>query len=401
MITFPYLSEIIRKNQSRIIMVVVDGLGGIPNPDSGLSELESAVTPNLDKLAQTSDCGVSTPVLPGITPGSGPGHLSLFGYDPIKHIIGRGALEAFGAGVELKDGEVAARGNFCSIDSTGLITDRRAGRISTKECQRLCAVLSSITIPKVKLRVIPGEEHRFTVVFEGEGLSPDISSNDPQSIGTYPLSIISSTRVSEPMVHIVEQFIAQAREFLMQERPANMILLRGFSSIPKIPSMASSYQLNPAAIAAYPMYRGLAQLVGMTVLSTGKTFQQEVQTLRDNYLKYDFFFLHYKDADTAGEDGNFTNKVRALEHFDLLIPELTTLEPEVLAITGDHSTPSAMLGHSWHPVPFLIHSKYSIQAVTPAFSEKSCKSGSIGPISAQYLMLSILAHADKLTKFGA
>ena len=401
MITFPYLTEIIRRNNTKIIMVVVDGLGGIPNPDNGLSELEFARTPNLDQLAKTSDCGVSTPVLPGITPGSGPGHLSLFGYDPIKHIIGRGALEAFGAGSELKQGEVAARGNFCTVDSSGLITDRRAGRISTSECQRLCTLLSAITIQQTELSILPGEGHRFTIVFKGTGLSPDISSNDPQTTGIQPLKILASNNASELMLELVEQFLNQAKELLRQEQPANMVLLRGFSSIPQIPSMACSYQLNPAAIAAYPMYRGLAQLIGMKVLPTGKTFQQEIKTLQDNYSKYDFFFVHYKDADTAGEDGSFANKVKALEYFDHFIPELINLKPAVLAIAGDHSTPAVMKGHSWHPVPFLIHSKYAIAGVTPTFSEKPCRSGSVGNIPAQYLMLNILAHADKLTKFGA
>ena len=401
MITFPYLSEIVRSNDSRVIMVVVDGLGGIPSSDTGLSELESARTPNLDQLAQSSDCGLSTPVLPGITPGSGPGHLSLFGYDPIEHVIGRGALEAFGAGIVMKQGEIAARGNFCTIDNTGLITDRRAGRIPTTECQRLCTMLSSITIPQITLRVVPGEGHRFTIVFKGENLSSDISSNDPQATGIQPLTIVGLNKPSNPMIQVVNSFLDQARELLRNEQQANMVLLRGFSSVPNIPSMANSYQLNPAAIAAYPMYRGLAQLIGMTVLPTGITFQQEIQTLVDNYLQYNFFFLHYKDADTAGEDGDFKSKVKALEEFDHLIPELTALKPTVLAITGDHSTPAVMKGHSWHPVPFLIHSKYAIKGITPTFSERSCKSGSIGVIPAQHLMLSILAHADKLTKFGA
>ena len=401
MITFPYLSEIVRSNDSRVIMVVVDGLGGIPSSDTGLSELESARTPNLDQLAQSSDCGLSTPVLPGITPGSGPGHLSLFGYDPIEHVIGRGALEAFGAGIVMKQGEIAARGNFCTIDNTGLITDRRAGRIPTTECQRLCTMLSSITIPQITLRVVPGEGHRFTIVFKGENLSSDISSNDPQATGIQPLTIVGLNKPSNPMIQVVNRFLDQARELLRNELQANMVLLRGFSSIPNIPSMANSYQLNPAAIAAYPMYRGLAQLIGMTVLPTGITFQQEIQTLVDNYSQYNFFFLHYKDADTAGEDGDFKSKVKALEEFDRLIPELTALKPTVLAITGDHSTPAVMKGHSWHPVPFLIHSKYAIKGITPTFSERSCKSGSIGVIPAQHLMLSILAHADKLTKFGA
>ena len=401
MITFPYLSEIVRSNDSRVIMVVVDGLGGIPSSDTGLSELESARTPNLDQLAQSSDCGLSTPVLPGITPGSGPGHLSLFGYDPIEHIIGRGALEAFGAGIVMKQGEIAARGNFCTIDNTGLITDRRAGRIPTTECQRLCTMLSSITIPQITLRVVPGEGHRFTIVFKGENLSSDISSNDPQATGIQPLTIVGLNKPSNPLIQVVNSFLDQARELLRNEQQANMVLLRGFSSVPNIPSMANSYQLNPAAIAAYPMYRGLAQLIGMTVLPTGITFQQEIQTLVDNYLDHNFFFLHYKDADTAGEDGDFQGKVKALEEFDRLIPEVTALKPAVLAITGDHATPAVMKGHSWHPVPFLIHSKYAIKGITPAFSEKSCKSGSIGVIPAQHLMLSILAHADKLTKFGA
>ena len=250
-------------------MVVVDGLGGIPSPTTGLSELESAKIPNVDQLAQSSDCGLSTPVLPGITPGSGPGHLSLFGYDPIQHIIGRGALEAFGAGVTIKQGEIAARGNFCTIDGTGLITDRRAGRISTTDCQRLCTVLSSITIPQISIQVVPGEGHRFTIVFRGKDLSPDISSNDPQAVDTHPLTLVGFNKSSNSMIQIVNRFLDEAKQLLCKEQHANMVLLRGFSSIPDIPSMATAYQLNPAAIAAYPMYRGLAKVLGMTIIETG------------------------------------------------------------------------------------------------------------------------------------
>ncbi|MBI4180348.1 MAG: phosphoglycerate mutase, partial [Chloroflexi bacterium] len=296
------MKAIARSSPSKIVLLVIDGLGGLPHPATGKTELETANTPNLDKLATKSICGLSDPVAPGITPGSAPGHLALFGYDPVSFNIGRGALEAVGIDFDLQPEDVAARGNFCSVDKAGLVTDRRAGRISTEKSTELCQLLDGLVIENVKIFVRPVQEHRFIIVFRGDGLSAEVSDTDPQQTGIAPKAVTASSPEAKRIAGIANQFVAQAKKTLSQFHPANMILLRGFSRRPHFPSMSEIYQLKPAAIAAYPMYRGLARLVGMTVLQTDPSIEDEIETLVQNYQHYDFFFLHIKGADSAGED---------------------------------------------------------------------------------------------------
>ena len=386
---------------SKIVMLVVDGLGGLPHPETRRSELESAVTPNLDSLAQESACGLTVPVLPGLTPGSGPGHLALFGYDPLKYLIGRGALEALGIDVDLKEGEVSARGNFCTVDSQGNLMDRRAGRISSEISSPLCDSLDRIQVNGVELRVYPVEGYRFVLHLKGEELSDKVSATDPQRLGVPALEPKALAPEGEKTAGLVREFVGQAREILKAEERANMVLLRGFSTLPHLPSMGETYGLNPAAIAAYPMYRGLATIVGMKVIPTGRSFGDELDTLQSHYDEHDFFYIHYKPADSAGEDGNFDAKVRALEDLDAHIPRLRALEPDVLMVAGDHSTPAIMAGHSWHPVPFLLRSRWTLGEGQASFSERSCAEGSLGKLPAAQAMLLALAHAGKLAKFGA
>ncbi len=400
MIDLPGIQELCQQTPSKILFLVVDGLGGLPHPETGKSELEAAHLPNLDRLAQQSACGLTTPVLPGITPGSGPGHLALFGYDPLKHQVGRGVLEALGIGVELQAGDVAARGNFCTVDSAGVLVDRRAGRISTTETIPLCRRLDALRIPGLEIHVYPVRDHRFVLTLRGEGLAEEVSETDPQRVGAPPLEAHALTPRSERTARALREFVAQAREVLSREERANMVLLRGFSQIPVLPSMREVYRLNPAAIAAYPMYRGLAHLVGMQVLPTGATFHDELSSLRQHYQAHDFLFLHYKPADTAGEDGDFSAKVRALEELDRFIPQLEELSPDVLVVAGDHSTPAVMAGHSWHPVPLLLHSRWTRGEGIPRFTERACASGAVGRIPATNVMLLALAQAGKLAKFG-
>ena len=407
MIDFPYLDEIVVSTPSKIVMLTVDGLGGLPHPDTRRSELETARLPNLDRLAACSACGLTTPVAPGVAPGSGPGHLGLFGYDPLKYLIGRGVLEALGIGVELEEGDVAARGNFCTVDADGLITDRRAGRVSTQESTPLVQALNQISLPGAGLSVYPVQDYRFALVLRGEGLGQRVSETDPERLEVPPLEVRVQSDGDDP-AHADDQrtaaaanvFVAEARELLREQRPANMVLLRGFSHIPHLPSMADRYRLTPAAIAAYPMYRGLASLVGMQVLPTGGTFQDEVATLTERLDQHDFFYIHYKPADAAGEDGDFDAKVRALEELDAFIPALLELQPDVLMVTGDHATPSIIASHSWHPVPFLLHSRWTQGEGVDAFHERACAGGSLGRIPATSVMMLALAHAGKLTKFG-
>jgi len=395
------IKSISRSSPTKIVLLVIDGLGGLPHPQTGKTELETANTPNLDQLAAKGVCGLIDLVGRGITPGSAPGHLALFGYDPVSFNIGRGVLEAIGIDFDLQQGDVAARGNFCTVDETGLVTDRRAGRISTEKCAELCQLLDGPVIEGVKLFVCPVKEHRFIVVFRGEELASELSDSDPQQIGVAPKVVTALRPEAARMASITNQFMAQARTTLAGHYPANMLLLRGFSQRPHLPTMGEIYKLKPAAIASYPMYRGLAKLVGMEVLKTGTTTEDEFATLKQNYANYDFFFLHIKGTDSAGEDGDFDRKVRVIEEVDNALPSLTSLEPDVIVVTGDHSTPALLKGHSWHPVPILLYSKWCRPDKVNEFSESACLSGGLGRFPGTQIMPLAMANALKLNKFGA
>ena len=385
---------------SKIVLLVVDGLGGLAHPDTRLSELETAHIPNLDAMALESACGLTTPVLPGVAPGSGPGHLALFGYDPLKHMIGRGALEALGIDVALEPGDIAARGNFCMVDGDGLLADRRAGRIPTQLSAPLCERLDKIEIDGVQLDVFPVQDYRFVLRLRGEGLSEFISETDPQVTGAAPLTVKPLAPGATRTAALVNEFVAQSGKLLAEEERANMVLLRGFARLPDLPPMGDVYRLKTAGIAAYPMYRGLAEVAGMKVIPTGHTFGDEVETLRQNYNNHDFFFIHYKPADAAGEDGDFDAKVKCLEDLDPFIPQIRELEPDVFLVAGDHSTPAIMAAHSWHPVPFMLHSKLTRGEGVPGFNERTCAQGSVGSILATQVMLLAMSHAGKLNKYG-
>ena len=400
MIDFPYLAGICRSTPSTIVLLVVDGLGGLPDPDTGRSELETARLPNLDGMALASACGLTTPVLPGIAPGSGPGHIALFGYDPVKYLIGRGVLEALGIGVNLAGGDVAVRGNFCTVDTEGLVVDRRAGRVPSETSAALVEALNDVEVPGAEVKVYPGRDYRFVLVLTGDGLGADVSETDPQVLGERPLEATALAPTSQKTARAVNAFVAGAREVLQGHSPANMVLLRGFSLLPDIPSFANSFRLQPAAVAAYPMYRGLAELIGMKVLSTGDTFDDELDTLARHFVEHDFFFLHYKPADAAGEDGDFDAKVARLEELDALIPRLLELGADTLVVAGDHSTPSLLHSHSWHPVPLMIRSASTAGQGIPGFSERHCGQGSLGRIPATSVMMLALAEAGKLRRFG-
>ena len=400
MIDFPHIADICQSTPSKVVMLVVDGLGGAPHPETGKSELEEARTPNLDKLASRSVCGLTTPVMPGVTPGSGPGHLSLFGYDPVKYLIGRGALEALGIDVEMREGDVAARGNFCTVDGQGKLVDRRAGRISSQESIPLCEQLDQIEVPGLEVSILPVQDYRFVALFRGEGLSEDVTETDPQILDVPPRRVEAMNPGAEKTAAAANALIEGAREALGDRDRANMVLLRGFSQLPELPDFGQMYRLNPAAIAAYPMYRGLAKVAGMTVIPTGPNFQAEVETLAQRFQEHDFFYLHYKPADAAGEDGDFNAKVQALEALDEFIPGLLDLQPDAFVVAGDHSTPSILAAHGWQPVPLLIHSKLTLGEGVAAFDERNCAAGSLGRIPATHLMFLALAHAGKLVKFG-
>ncbi|MBN2381226.1 2,3-bisphosphoglycerate-independent phosphoglycerate mutase [candidate division WOR-3 bacterium] len=395
------LSDLLLQNETKILLVVADGLGGLEK--NGKTELEAARTPNLDALAKKSSLGLTTAVDIGITPGSGPAHLALFGYDPLEYEIGRGVLEALGIDYPLKKGDMAARCNFATMKGE-VITDRRAGRIPTEENERLCKRLSEAidTIEDIKVNIRPVKSHRFVAVFDGEGLSHELTESDPQQTGKPPQVIKALAEDAGKTARIVNRFVLQAQEVLESEKVANAILMRGFASLPDLVPFGVQYGLRAGAVATYPMYRGLARLVGMDVLETGSGWIDELRTLRDNYEKYDFFFLHFKETDAAGEDGDFEKKTKLIEEFDALIPQLLKMKFEVIAITGDHSTPAVLAGHSWHPNPFLLHApQTALTEAEPGFSERRCARGILGHLYSLEVMSLLLAHAKRLKKFGA
>lgn len=396
------MKELKVSSPNSIIMLVMDGLGGLPG-EQGLTELEAARTPNLDALAKNSMVGLSTPIAPGITPGSGPGHLGIFGYDPLEFPIGRGVLEALGIGLKLTPTCVAARGNFCSLDpGSGVITDRRAGRIATEKCAELVKKLSVIRIEGINITIEAVKDYRFALIFDAPDLSDKLTESDPQKVGAKPLPVEALAPEAKATAAHFNEWLKKAFEILKNEHPANGCTLRGIAKDPGLPSYADIYGLKACAIATYPMYKGLARLVGMDVLDAGDTIATEVETLKANWDRYDFFFFHVKKTDSAGEDGNFDAKVKVIEETDALIPEILGLNPDVLLITGDHSTPSVMKAHSWHELPVLLFSKrYLRRDGVTSFGETACIQGGLGHIRHADLMPLAMAHADKLTKYGA
>ena len=387
--------------ESKIILLVLDGLGGLAVQPGGLTELEAASTPNLDRLASEGVVGLHHVVGPGITPGSGPGHIGLFGYDPIRYRIGRGAVEAVGVGFDFRPGDLAARGNFCTIDAAGIVTDRRAGRISTERAAELCAKLRQIELPGVETFVEPGREHRFLLVLRGEGLSEGVGDTDPGEAGRAPLEARAEDPAAEGTAKIVGEFVSAARGLLADHAPANMILLRGLARRPDWPRFPEVFGLRAVAVAQYPMYRGVATLVGMDAVDVGPSLDDLASTLEKVWADYDFAFVHFKATDKAGEDGDFEGKVRAIESVDALVPRIVALEPDVFIVTGDHSTPAAIRQHSWHPVPVLLRSETCRRDDVERFGERWCRRGGLGLLRAQDLMPLALAHAGRLAKYGA
>ncbi len=395
-------NELVVPAQTKIVLIVMDGLGGLPMEPGGKTELESAHKPNLDALAAQSALGLADPVAPGITPGSGPGHLGIFGYDPMVYEIGRGVLEALGIDFELGPNDVAARGNFCTVDAAGNLTDRRAGRIATELNVELVKRLRTIKLDGVEVFVETVKDYRFVLVLRGAGLGDALSETDPQRLGVPALPVRAHRPESEKTAQRVNQFVAQAQTLLADQHPANMILLRGFAKKPAIPAYQEVFCLRAAAIAVYPMYRGLSKLLGMkTLAAPGEAIADEFTALEKNWNDFDFFYLHVKKTDSAGEDGDFARKARVIEELDAQLPRLMALKPDVVLVGGDHSTPALLKAHSWHPVPVLIHSPFVRADGIAEYGERACARGSLGRLASKELMPIALANAGRLTKFGA
>jgi len=401
-------SELTLKTNAKLALVVLDGLGDLATEAQGdMTPLEAARTPNLDALvAQGCAQGRMTPIAPGITPGSGPGHLGLFGYDPLEYQVGRGVIEALGLGLTLKAGDVCARANFATLDTKGIVKDRRAGRIPTETCEKLCAMLAQKVkaIGDTEVIIKAGKEHRFVVVFRGQGLEGPLTDADPNREGF----AIPAVKPRDPqnvkqrkMARLIAAFYKVALPVIAREKPANGFLMRGIAHQPDIPLFADRYQLKPACLAVYPMYKGLAQLVGMQKLEGPQTIAEQFERYLAEHANYGFFFIHFKYTDKYGEDGNFEAKKRAIEEFDTALPILLRKTPDVLAITGDHSTPCAVKGHSWHPQPVLLHSTWSGSDKLVRFTETGANQGSLGIFEAKYLIRLMQANARMFDKFGA
>jgi 2,3-bisphosphoglycerate-independent phosphoglycerate mutase len=408
MVNLELMGNLAEEKETKILLIVLDGLGGLPMMPEGPTELEAARTPNLDALAARSICGLSTAVAPGITPGSGPGHLSLFGYDPIECLVKRGVLSALGIGFDLQPEDLAARGNFCSVDpGTGVITDRRAGRIPSELGARLCEKLSQVQLPEVdQVFVRPVKEYRFTLILRGDGLEDGLTDTDPQETGVPPLPVKATRPEANETAELINRWLEKAREVLAAEaeendHPANSCNLRGISKEPGLPKLPEIYKLRCGAIATYPMYRGVARLAGMDVLPTGDTIEDEVETLKENWEDYDYFFFHVKKTDSRGEDGDFDAKAAVIEHFDQVLPDIMALEPDVVIVTGDHSTPAIWRAHSWHELPVLLWSRYIRPDGVREFGERPCMAGGLGHINHVDLMPLAMANAGRLAKYGA
>lgn len=397
------IDTLIAKNQSKIIFLIMDGLGGLPAPGGDQTELETAHTPNLDALSRMSVCGLLDPVGYGITPGSGPAHFALFGYDPVKNNIGRGILEGAGINFPMTGKDLLVRINFATVDQQGRVLDRRAGRIDDETNQRICRKLQDQVHLDSRVAVIfaPVREHRALLVLRGEGLREEIAETDPQQTGVLPVVPRALVGEAGPTAALFSELIRKAGEVLADEAKANMILLRGYACYRRYPSLAERFGLNALAIAGYPMYRGIARLLGMDVAPQTDSIGAEIETLRENYAKYDFFFIHVKPTDSRGEDGNFEAKVKVIEEVDTLLPRITDLNPDVLVVTADHSTPAALAAHSWHPVPVLLAAKTCRPDRVERFGERACIQGGLGRMPMMYLMGQALAHARRLEKFGA
>jgi 2,3-bisphosphoglycerate-independent phosphoglycerate mutase len=401
--TFSNITSLLTPAKTKIVMLVMDGLGGLPMELGGKTELETAKTPNMDRLAAEGMIGQTLPIDYGITPGSGPAHLSLFGYDPVATEVGRGVLEALGVGMYVHIGDVAARGNFCTIDAEGKISDRRAGRISSEEAAPLVEKLKAIRLPGVEIELKHVKEYRFALAFRGEGLYPDLDETDPQRTGVEPLPVVARNSEAQRTADLFNQWIAEAKKILSDQPKANCLTLRGFATDPRLASFKERYNLRAACVAVYPMYKGVSSLVGMDVVEVqGESPEDEFAAVERVWNDYDFFFVHIKKTDSYGEDGNFDGKVHIIEGVDEALPHLLKLNPDVLIITGDHSTPCKLKAHSWHPVPFLLWAPATVRTDDQtSFGERACASGGLGTVNSLEAMPLAMAHAQRMTKFGA
>ena len=395
------LQSLAQPAHTKLVLLVLDGLGGMPHEAGGPTELEAASTPNLDRLAAEGQAGLSQPIGLGITPGSGPGHLALFGYDPVASNIGRGALSALGLGLQLDAGDLGVRLNFCTLDDQGHVADRRAGRIETSVNQELVAKLNALEVAGVELEFATESQHRAVLIIRGAYLSPAVQETDPQAVGVPPLEPEPLNATAQHTSAVLRLVTEAVRECIRHESPANFVLMRGYAGLPELQSLHSLYGLQPVCLATYPMYKGLARVAGMAVVDGLDTADDQMAAVADVWNEYDYYFIHHKAPDARGEDGDFDAKAAAIEALDRRLPALLELGPDVLVVTGDHSTPSLLRQHSWHPVPCLFWGGCVLPDTVQSFGERACGQGSLGVFPAQSIMGLMLAQGGRLQKFGA
>ena len=401
MVDSALLTALAQPARTKLVLLVLDGLGGLPRTPGGPTELEAAHTPNLDRLAAEGQTGLSQPIGLGITPGSGPGHLALFGYDPVTSNIGRGALSALGLGLNLGAGDIAIRLNFCTLDDRGQVVDRRAGRIETSVNQALVAKLNGIEVPGVTLEFATESQHRAVLIVRGDGLDPAVQETDPQAVGVAPLNPEPLTAAAKRTSEVLHAVTSAVRECIGSESPANFVLMRGYAGLPSLASLNSLYGLDPVCLATYPMYKGLARVAGMAIVDGLDSPDEQMAALAEAWDDHDYFFVHHKAPDARGEDGDFDAKAAAIEEMDQRLPALLELRPDVLVVTGDHSTPAQLRQHSWHPVPCLFRGAHVLPDAVQTFGERACAQGSLGVFPAQSIMALMLGHGERLQKFGA
>ncbi len=401
------LSSLTVHNDTKVILVVLDGVGGLPGPN-GKTSLEAAKTPNLDLLARSSVCGFHDPLAPGITPGSGPAHIGLFGYDPFRYLIGRGVLDTAGTPFVFAPGDLASRLNFATLAPDGTISDRRAGRIPDEEGRRVTDLLAENIreIEGVQVLLQHVKDYRAAAIFRGKQLDGRLCDSDPQKVGLKPLEVVPTERNpssgAREAARLANTFIARAKKVLAGEAKANFVMMRGFDIYEPLPNFCELYKWRACVVATYPMYKGVSKLAGMRVIDEGQsTVEEELDLVARELPNTDFLFLHVKKTDSMGEDGNFQGKVEVIAHFDQLLPRLLELKPDVLCITGDHSTPCSLKSHSWHPVPICIAAATVRVDACVTFGETSFLTGGLGRIHSTDVMPLLLAHSGRLMKYGA
>lgn len=407
----------------RVLLIVIDGLGDRPHSSlKWLTPLQAAEIPNMDLMAAKGILGMQYPIAPGVPPGSDSGHLSLFGYDLRREYPGRGVFEALSEGVECRG--VTFRANFSTVEEEGgklIVVDRRAGRIEEEDASSLASELGELSLlnGEVKARFVHTLEHRGFLLLEGEGLSSSVTDVDPHEEGYYVLEPKpieeGATKTAEALkeflevsYRILKDHEINRRRIAEGKRPANFILLRGASSSAKLEPFSERWGFKPAAVAAGPMYKGIAKALGFDVFhpqgATGlpdSNFSAKISKALDLLEEFDFVYVHMKGTDVASHNKDPLLKVRVLERIDDSVEPLTDPSEDLLVvITGDHATPCSIGKHSGDPVPVLFYGKGLPRDDSSNFHELDAQVGGAGWFTGADMMQLILNYSDRALEYG-